>query len=77
MSSPCCLCVCESPCLKARTNLYETWYIYIMAPEPMSTTYCIDPSHQSLCLYVYPPVVVRQRLSENVTAATNTHAAIE
>jgi hypothetical protein len=30
--------------------------------------------HQSVCLYVYPPIVARQRLRKNVTAATNTHS---
>jgi hypothetical protein len=25
-----------------------------MAPEPLSTAYFINPSHQSLCLYAYP-----------------------
>jgi hypothetical protein len=29
--------------------------MYITAPEPISTTYCINPSHQFVCLYVYPP----------------------
>jgi hypothetical protein len=38
--------------------------------------YLINPSHQSVCLYVYPSIVARQRLSRNVTAATNTHATI-
>jgi hypothetical protein len=28
--------------------------MYIMAPEPISTAYYINPSHQSVCLYVYP-----------------------
>jgi hypothetical protein len=28
----------------------------IMAPEPISTAYFINPSHQSVCLYVYPPL---------------------
>jgi hypothetical protein len=31
----------------------------------------------SVCMYVYPSVVARQRLGKNVTAATNTHAPIE
>jgi hypothetical protein len=31
---------------------------------------------QSVCLYVNPPIVARQRLAKNVTAATNTHATI-
>jgi hypothetical protein len=48
-----------------------------MAPEPISTAYFINPSHQSVCLYVYPPIVARQRLGKNVTAATNTQATIE
>jgi hypothetical protein len=50
---------------------------YIMAREPISTAYFINPSRQSVCLYLYPPVVARQRLGKNVTAATNTHATIE
>jgi hypothetical protein len=28
--------------------------MYIMAPEPISTAYFINPSHQSVCLYLYP-----------------------
>jgi hypothetical protein len=35
--------------------------MYIMAPEPISTAYFINPSHQSVCLYVSPPIVARQR----------------
>jgi hypothetical protein len=31
----------------------------------------------NLCLYVYAPIVARQRLGENVTAATNTHVTLE
>jgi hypothetical protein len=30
-----------------------------------------------MCRYVYPLTVARQRLSKNLTAATNTHATIE
>jgi hypothetical protein len=45
-----------------------------MAPEPISATYFINHSHQSLCLYVYPSIVGRQGLCKIVTAATNTHA---
>jgi hypothetical protein len=48
--------------------------MYIMAPEPISTVYFINTSHQSMCLYVY---VARQRLGENVTARTNIHATID
>jgi hypothetical protein len=39
--------------------------------------YFISPSHQSVCLYVYPPIVARQRLGKKFTGATNTHATIE
>jgi hypothetical protein len=28
--------------------------IYTMATEPTSTAYYINPSHQSVCLYLYP-----------------------
>jgi hypothetical protein len=30
-----------------------------------------------VCLYVYPPIVARQRIGTNVTTATNTHETIE
>jgi hypothetical protein len=49
----------------------------IMAPEPISTAYFINPSHQSAYLYVYPLLVVRQRPGKNITAAMNTHATIQ
>jgi hypothetical protein len=51
--------------------------MYIMPPEPTSMAYFIDPSHQSVCLYVYPSVVARQWLRKNVTVAMNTHTTIE
>jgi hypothetical protein len=51
--------------------------MYIMAPEPISVAYFINPSHYSVCLYVYPPIVARQRLDKNVTAAMNACATIE
>jgi hypothetical protein len=47
--------------------------IYIMAPQPISTAYFINPSHQSVCMHVNPFIIPRQRFGENVTAATNTH----
>jgi hypothetical protein len=28
--------------------------VYIMAPDPISMAYFINPSHQSVCLCVYP-----------------------
>jgi hypothetical protein len=48
--------------------------MYITTPGPISTAYFINPSHQSVCLYVYPPIVARQRLGKNVTEAANAHA---
>jgi hypothetical protein len=51
--------------------------IYIMAPEPISAVYFINSSHESVCLYVYLPVVARQQLGKNFATVTNTHATIE
>jgi hypothetical protein len=51
--------------------------MYIVAPEPISAAYIINPSHWSVCLYINPTIVARQRLDKNVTAVTNTHARIE
>jgi hypothetical protein len=31
----------------------------------------------TVCLYVYPLIIPRQRLSRNITTVTNTHATIE
>jgi hypothetical protein len=57
----------------------------IIAPEPISTTSFINPSHQSACLYVYPSLLgngsvkcipsfgAGQRLGKHFPAATNTH----
>jgi hypothetical protein len=41
----------------------------IMAAEPISTAYLINPSHQSMCI---PPFDARQRLDKHVPAATDT-----
>jgi hypothetical protein len=74
-----CLCVCVSPPIYFRMAepVFIKFGLYIMAPEPLSTTYFINPSHQSVCLYVYSFIFRRQRLGKNVTAATNTYATIE
>jgi hypothetical protein len=32
--------------------------MYITAPEPISMTQLKNPSHQSMCLYVYPRMAV-------------------
>jgi hypothetical protein len=78
MQSPCCLCIHVSP--------HQLWMVElicmklgmcIMAPEPISTTHFINPSHQSVCIYVYPPIVARQRLGKNGTAPTDTQATLE
>jgi hypothetical protein len=58
MKSPCCLCVYMSvyhpyQLLNASTNLMKLG-TYITALEPVSTAYFINPSHQSVYLYVYP-----------------------
>jgi hypothetical protein len=47
-------------------------YRLIMASEPILTVYFINPSHQSVCLYVYPLIVAGQMISKHVTTATNT-----
>jgi heat shock protein HspQ len=46
----------------------------IMAHMPISTAYFIKPFNQSACLHVY---VAKQRLSEDITAATIEHTTIE
>jgi hypothetical protein len=48
--------------------MYEAWYIY----HGTSTAYVTITSHNSVCLYVYPSVVAKQRLSKNFTTAMNT-----
>jgi hypothetical protein len=78
MRSPCCLCVCEFPAINVwlPEAIFMKLGMYIMAPEPISMAYFINPSHQSVCLYAYPSIVATQRLDGNVTAAMNTHAII-
>lgn len=41
--------------------------MYIMAPGPISSTYFINLSLLSVCLYVYPFAVARQRLGKNAS----------
>jgi hypothetical protein len=71
-----CLCILPIRILMPKQILMELG-MYIMAAEPISKACFIDPSKQSMCLYVYPPVVGRQRLGKSVTAATNIQATIE
>jgi hypothetical protein len=47
--------------------------MYIMAPEPTSSAYFINPSHQSVALIAYPSLVARQLLVKNFTAETSRH----
>jgi hypothetical protein len=51
--------------------------MFIMTRDFILTEYFINPSHKPVCLYVYPPIVTRQRLGKKVTAAKNTHATVE
>jgi hypothetical protein len=46
--------------------------MHIMAPEPISTEYLRNPSHQSVSPYVYSLIVASQRLSKNITMTTHT-----
>jgi hypothetical protein len=46
--------------------------MYIMTPEPISAEYFINPSHQPVCLHVYPPSVARQRIDKHGPSAKNT-----
>jgi hypothetical protein len=50
--------------------------MYIMAPEPISTTYFINLSRKSVCLYVYSSffffvVIARQQVEKHVPVVTN------
>jgi hypothetical protein len=67
------VCVSVSPSINFRVAepIFMKLGMYIMAPE------LIYSSRQSVCLYMYPPIVGRQRLGKNVTTAKNTHATIE
>jgi hypothetical protein len=79
MRSQFCLCIYVSPLTNVWTPepIFMKLSIYIMAPNPISMAYFINSSHQSVRLYVYPPIVARQRLGKNVTAATNTYGTIK
>jgi hypothetical protein len=50
--------------------------VHIVTPEPISTAYFIYLFHQPMHMYVYAPIVTRQRLSKNFTATTNTHSTM-
>jgi hypothetical protein len=87
------LCDLYALCVSHPTNYWMVEAIFIklgmciVAPERISKTYFINPSHQSVCLCMTHivakqrlsenPCIVAQRLGENVTAAVNTNATIE
>jgi hypothetical protein len=60
------LCVCESPSINFLTagSAFMKFGMHITANEPFSTEHFINFSHQSLCLYVHPSIVARQRLEK-------------
>jgi hypothetical protein len=68
------VCLCLPPInLWMPKPIFMKLAVYIMAPEPNLN----DILHKSLpwvCAFLY---VVRQRLSKNVTATTNTHETTE
>jgi hypothetical protein len=55
MQTLCCLCVCEPAPTNFRMPepIFVKLGMYVMAPEPIPTTYYINPSHHSVCLYMY------------------------
>jgi hypothetical protein len=59
------------------TSLCEILFVYIVAPEPISTSYLTNLSHQSVCPFMYPHIVTRRRVGKNVTATTSIHATID
>jgi hypothetical protein len=69
MRSPSCLCVCVSP-LSTFQSILMKLGMYIMAPEPNSTAYFINPSHRPCVCMCIPHSVARHRLGEHVPAAT-------
>jgi hypothetical protein len=79
MRSPCCLCVCVSPLSTFEWLNQSLWNLVCISwhlSQSQRDTF-INPSHQSVCLYMYPPIVARLRLGKNFTTATNTQAKIE
>jgi hypothetical protein len=57
--------------------LFMKLYMYVMAPEPVSAAYFINPSHQSACLYVYRRVSLIGNGSVDTFPWQRTHATIE
>jgi hypothetical protein len=51
--------------------IFMEFGMYIMAPEPISTAYFVNPSRQFICMFI-PPFFARQRLGKHVPAAKST-----
>jgi hypothetical protein len=51
--------------------------MYIMAAEPILTAYFIDPFHQSVCLYVYPRLLLLGSGSVDTFPWQRIHTPIE
>jgi hypothetical protein len=51
-------------------NLYKVWYVYHDTWTHLNS-YFINPSHQSVCVYVYPPIVARQRVGIQIPVVPN------
>jgi hypothetical protein len=66
------------PILRSSHGNVSTCYsMYVMAAKPISMAYFINPSLQSVYLYVsmyvcIPPFCARQRLGKHIPAVTNT-----
>jgi hypothetical protein len=46
--------------------------LYMIALQAITTAYFINPSHQSVCLWVQPLIVAKQKLGKHVPAAMYT-----
>jgi hypothetical protein len=64
-----------SPTSNGWTSLYETWYVYRGNWAHLNGV--LHKTLPSVCVYVYAPIIARQRLGKSITVATNTHATTE
>jgi hypothetical protein len=62
MRSPCCLCI-PPIIFRMSEPIFMKFVMYSMTPT--STACFLNSFHQSVCLYVYLPIVVTQRLDKN------------
>jgi hypothetical protein len=77
MRSPCYLCIPRPINFFMPEPVFMTLGVYIIGSVPIKATYFINPSRQSVYLYVYPSLFARQRIGKVVTAGTNTQGTIE